>query len=206
MRLPLLASLALVVATSAACSRQRAVAPQAPSSTAAPSTDRGGATTPAATTARETELERMLLALRRIHFPYDATTLSVAARDTLTAAAASLARYPDVRLAIEGHADERGTDEYNIALSERRARVVFDFLVDLGVDAARLEVVPHGENLPLRTGDDAVTHAKNRRVDFRRLAGTADVTLADGDLVDDDGRPLARAGGGIGDAPAARAS
>jgi peptidoglycan-associated lipoprotein len=85
------------------------------------------------------------------------------AEPILSAQAAWLARYPQVRIRIEGNADERGTREYNLALGARRANSVRDFLVGHGVAASRLETVSYGKEKPIDAGttDDAYAHNRN---------------------------------------------
>ena len=72
----------------------------------------------------------------------------------------------DARVTIEGHCDERGTVEYNLALGEQRARAVRDYLTSLGVAAARLKVVSYGKERPLDPGSDDAARARNRRAHF----------------------------------------
>jgi peptidoglycan-associated lipoprotein len=84
----------------------------------------------------------------RVFFDYDASTLDQTDRDTLGRQAAWLAQYPNVVLTIEGHCDERGTREYNLALGARRAAAVREYLVSLGVSAARLETISYGKERP----------------------------------------------------------
>ncbi|KUR70105.1 hypothetical protein AQZ52_14655 [Novosphingobium fuchskuhlense] len=74
-----------------------------------------------------------------------------------------LARYPAARVTIEGHCDERGTRDYNLALGERRANAVKNYLVSLGVDAARITTVSYGKERPVALGSDEASWAKNRR-------------------------------------------
>jgi len=81
----------------------------------------------------------------------------------LQAQAQYFARYPQVTFTIEGHADERGTREYNIALGERRATAAKNFLVSLGVDPARIAVVSYGKERPVALGSDEASWAQNRR-------------------------------------------
>lgn len=103
----------------------------------------------------------------RIHFAFDQWTLSPAARGSLVAKVAVLRATPTVTLRIEGHADERGSDEYNLALSNRRAGEAKRFLVQQGIEANRLENVGFGEEQPLETGHDERAWSMNRRAEFR---------------------------------------
>ncbi|WP_305046779.1 peptidoglycan-associated lipoprotein Pal [Geoalkalibacter sp.] len=106
-------------------------------------------------------------ALERVHFEYDSYTLSQRAQETLTRNAAYLRANPDVKVLIEGHTDERGSDEYNLALGERRAQAVRNYLVTLGIAAERLSVISYGEELPLDPASNEDAWAKNRRAEFK---------------------------------------
>ncbi len=99
----------------------------------------------------------------RVFFDYDGSTLDQTDRDTLQRQAAWLARYPNVVLAIEGHCDERGTREYNLALGARRAASTREYLVSLGVSAARLETISYGKERPTCVASDESCWQVNRR-------------------------------------------
>jgi peptidoglycan-associated lipoprotein len=73
---------------------------------------------------------------------------------------------PNARVSIEGHCDERGSDEYNLALGEKRAKAAMSYLVTLGVPAARLSIISYGEEKPLDAGHGEDVWAKNRRAEF----------------------------------------
>jgi peptidoglycan-associated lipoprotein len=103
-----------------------------------------------------------------VFFPYDAFTLSEAAMATLEQNARIMKEHAAVSYLVEGHCDERGTVEYNLALGEKRARVVQDYLVSLGVSAARLRLVSYGEERPFVEGNDEAAWAQNRRAHFAR--------------------------------------
>jgi peptidoglycan-associated lipoprotein len=107
--------------------------------------------------------------LARVYFEYDSTTLSMDARTTLQADFQTLSASPSLRVEIEGHTDERGTNEYNMALGQKRANAVKSYLVQLGVSASRIETISYGEELPAETGHDEAAFAKNRRAQFRVL-------------------------------------
>ncbi len=106
-------------------------------------------------------------ALKTIYFAYDSEALSDQALAALTADAAWLSAHPDVRVQIEGHCDERGTVEYNLALGERRAASVRDHLARLGITAGRLEIISYGKERPADPGHDEAAWSKNRRAEFR---------------------------------------
>ncbi|NBC35157.1 peptidoglycan-associated lipoprotein Pal [Novosphingobium sp. FSY-8] len=98
-----------------------------------------------------------------VYFAYDKYNIDPVAAASLQAQAQWLMRYAGKRATIEGHADERGTRDYNIALGERRATAAKNYLVSLGVDAARLTVVSYGKDRPVALGSDEASWAKNRR-------------------------------------------
>jgi peptidoglycan-associated lipoprotein len=99
----------------------------------------------------------------RVFFGYDADTLDATAQDTLKRQAEWLAKYPNVRLQIEGHCDERGTREYNLALGDRRAEAVRSYLSTLGVASNRLTTISYGKERPEAVGSDDTSYAQNRR-------------------------------------------
>lgn len=107
-----------------------------------------------------------------IFFDYDQFSIRGDARTSLEAKLPILRGDASIRLRIDGHADERGSDEYNVALGLRRAQAVKDFLAGYGIDPNRLEVRSFGENSPLdpRSSEDAF--AKNRRAEFQVTAGS----------------------------------
>jgi peptidoglycan-associated lipoprotein len=102
-----------------------------------------------------------------VFFAFDEYELSDETLTTLTRNARIL-READVVVVIEGHCDERGTVEYNLALGEKRAKAVKDYLVSLGVPAANLEVTSYGESKPFAIGSDDYAWAQNRRAHFAR--------------------------------------
>ena len=103
---------------------------------------------------------------QNIHFEYDSAELSSMAKMLLKEKAEWLRANPSVRVTIEGHCDERGTTEYNLALGERRAMAAKDYLVDLGISAGRLDMVSFGEEKPLDDGMTEEAYRKNRRAQF----------------------------------------
>ncbi|GAB4284181.1 MAG: peptidoglycan-associated lipoprotein Pal [Deferrisomatales bacterium] len=104
--------------------------------------------------------------LERIHFDFDQYVLTPEAREVLARNAQYLMANPGVQIRIEGHCDERGTTEYNLALGERRAKSAFQYLMDLGVDPNRMSVVSYGEEVPLDPGHNEQAWALNRRAEF----------------------------------------
>ena len=98
-----------------------------------------------------------------IYFDYDKTTLRPDALPTLQRIAGWMMQHPTVQIRIAGHADERGTREYNLALGDRRATTVRSYLVSLGIPAERLETMSYGKERPVAVGSDEASWAKNRR-------------------------------------------
>ena len=98
-----------------------------------------------------------------VHFAYNEYTVEDSDKATLQRQAAWLAKYPSIRFTIEGDCDERGTREYNLALGARRANAVKEYLVSLGVSAARLETISYGKERPICTESTEDCYAQNRR-------------------------------------------
>jgi len=107
----------------------------------------------------------------RVYFDYDQYTVRADAVPVLTAQANWLQRYPAVRVRLEGNADERGTEEYNLALGGRRAASVKAFLVEHGIAPSRIETISYGKERPLDPGSDEAAWAKNRNVHTAITAG-----------------------------------
>ena len=119
------------------------------------------------------ERARMLMSEERkafenedIYFPYDSAALTPEAQEVLRKKAAWLQENPTAKVTIEGHCDERGTNEYNLALGEARAQSTKNYLVDLGVSADRIGTISYGEERPLDPGTTEEAWAKNRRAHF----------------------------------------
>lgn len=98
----------------------------------------------------------------RVFFAYDQSTISSEGQQILQRQADWLKRYPQVSVTIEGHCDERGTREYNLALGERRATAVKNVLVALGIPAARIKTISYGKERPIVVGSDEAGYAQNR--------------------------------------------
>ena len=105
--------------------------------------------------------------LERIHFAYNQFTLDEPARVILEQNAVFLRSNPTLKVAIEGHCDERGSDEYNLALGERRAVAARNYLVSLGISGDRLTAISYGEEQPLVAASNEEAWAKNRRAEFK---------------------------------------
>lgn len=110
-----------------------------------------------------------------IFFQYDSDEISGEAEQNLRLKAAVMAANPSVRLRIEGHADQRGSTEYNLALAQRRAEAVRAFLANYGVDPDRFTTVSFGKERPLVEGDDEEAWARNRRAEFGIIGGQVTV-------------------------------
>ena len=104
--------------------------------------------------------------LRPVFFEYDSSEITPLARSVLDADADLLRRYPGWAITIEGHCDERGTAEYNLALGERRAEAARAYLVTLGIDGKRLRAVSYGKEFPFDPGHDETAWSRNRRAHF----------------------------------------
>lgn len=104
--------------------------------------------------------------LRPIYFDYDSSDVNDSGRTILQANAAVLKKYPSWVITIEGHCDERGTAEYNLALGERRAVAARQYLISLGLDANRLRTVSYGSEFPFDPAHQESAWSKNRRAHF----------------------------------------
>ena len=107
--------------------------------------------------------EQALRETQTIYFAFDNATIAGDYEEMLAAHAAYLSKNVDMKVTVEGHADERGTPEYNIALGERRAQAVAKYLQALGVQADQISIVSYGEEKPLLLGQSEEVYAKNRR-------------------------------------------
>jgi peptidoglycan-associated lipoprotein len=120
-------------------------------------------------------MDRAALAAYTIHFAYDSAAIRHSEQSNLQAVATALSGDPSTKLLIEGNCDERGTEEYNRALGERRALAAREALAKLGVDPSRIRTISYGKDKPVESGHDEAAWAKNRRDDFVLLhpkAGT----------------------------------
>ena len=99
----------------------------------------------------------------RVFFATNETILTTASRETLRKQAAWLRQNSDVTVVVEGHADERGTREYNLALGERRANAAKDYLMTYGVSSDRIKVLSYGKERPVDSGSNPLSWSKNRR-------------------------------------------
>lgn len=104
--------------------------------------------------------------IQDVFFAFNEYSLSEEARQRLAANAALLREHPDVAVLIEGHCDERGTVQYNLALGEKRANAARDYLVSLGLSGGRISTVSYGKEKPFATGHNEQAWAQNRRAHF----------------------------------------
>ncbi len=101
-----------------------------------------------------------------VYFDFDKYNLKPLAQTTLKNGAPAYMKYPDYKLVVEGHCDERGTAEYNLALGQKRADEAAKFLVDLGIQKDRIKTISYGKEMPVDKGHDEAAWAKNRRAHF----------------------------------------
>ena len=163
-----LAVVALVFAPACAKKQPTTVADKTASPPAAAAAPAPAASAPAPAPAPDVlaqDLEHLNRAgyLKDAYFDYDRSELREDARTTLAADARWLQRYPSVKILIEGHCDDRGTDAYNMALGQRRASASEEYLAALGIDASRVKVVSYGKERPFCTSDNDSCWQENRR-------------------------------------------
>jgi|ERR1041384_7230059 peptidoglycan-associated lipoprotein len=123
----------------------------------------------AAAAAASGEVRNMLTAM--IHFDFDKAAIRGDDQAGLDQKIAILTANPDLKIRISGHCDERGSDEYNLALGNRRATTAKQYLVSHGIDAGRIETASFGEEKPVATGHDEDSWAQNRRDEFEIVSG-----------------------------------
>ncbi|GBE29527.1 MAG TPA: peptidoglycan-associated lipoprotein Pal [Bacteroidetes bacterium] len=112
---------------------------------------------------QQQEENRNRQSLKVVYFEYDQSSLSAETREALRFNAEMLRRYPGWKVMVEGHCDERGSTEYNLALGERRAASAKQYYIDYGIDASRIRLLSYGEERPAVTGSSEAAWAKNRR-------------------------------------------
>ncbi|OIP91263.1 MAG: peptidoglycan-associated lipoprotein [Syntrophaceae bacterium CG2_30_58_14] len=106
------------------------------------------------------------LQIADVNFDYDKYNLKPEAQEILKKGAPAYLKYRDYKLVVEGHCDERGTAEYNLALGEKRATEAAKYLTDLGIEKERIKTISYGKEMPLDQGHDEAAWAKNRRAHF----------------------------------------
>jgi peptidoglycan-associated lipoprotein len=187
--------LGTLAATSLAACRRRPPAAPAPVATAATNADSTEAARRDslaraqreqadrdALAARQRERDQALAGARAsltapVYFDYDAATLRDDSRQQLEAKLPLLTANPALRLRVAGHTDERGSDEYNLALGQRRASSVKAFLTERGIDGGRIDIVSFGKERPTCEGGDESCLSRNRRAEFEVTAGGAALTV-----------------------------
>ena len=183
-----LAFLALIVLAGAACKKNQPIATPGPRPTPTPVVVPGNPTpaptprdmTPVPETneyerIRQTpidEIDRMGL-LGDVYYDFDQADLRENDKATLVRNGEALKKYDFLVVTIEGHADERGTIEYNLALSDRRARVAYDYLISVGIDPARIKAVAYGKEIPVCSESTEDCWQRNRRAHFAVTGKTA---------------------------------
>lgn len=164
----------------AGCAKQEVVKKEEPVSPAAVKTPAPAAEKPAASNAAAqpvnpqkpqapavpTKTVEMREALEKVYFDFDSSTLNDPARQALAKNVETLKQNPRATVRVEGHCDERGSDEYNLALGERRAKAAVNYLTTLGIPAERLSFISYGKEKPADPGHDEAAWAKNRRDEF----------------------------------------
>lgn len=158
-----------VVGSSSGSSSGSGAAASASSNTSSDATSAGGASAGGASSIGSIRTPDELLAKvgSTVYFDYDQSSLTSEAQATLDRQAAFLKASPSFRLVIEGHCDERGTREYNLALGDRRASAVRDYLVAKGINASRLSTISYGKERPSVGGSNDTSYALNRRSVYR---------------------------------------
>jgi peptidoglycan-associated lipoprotein len=184
MRAPSLLMLLAAAAFAVACGGKSAPEQPAPEPTSAPAPEQP-APQPVDDSAERDRLEKERMAREAaeknrsvaadlaamINFDYDQAVVRPADQATLDRKAAILIANPGAKIRIAGHADERGSDEYNLALGNRRAAAAKRYLENKGVDGSRIDVISYGEERPLNPGNDETAYAQNRRDEFEVTAG-----------------------------------
>lgn len=130
---------------------------------------------PVSTAARDQAVRDLVSNFEKVHFETDSSSLDGNGKAALEANAQILQTHPELKVEVQGHADERGTVDYNLALGQRRAKAVVEYLAKQGVAPSRLPVVSYGEERPEDTRSGATAWASNRRAEFRVLTGAQDI-------------------------------
>jgi peptidoglycan-associated lipoprotein len=138
---------------------------------------RAGADADAARRTAEAAARARAVLEETVHFDYDDASIRTDAQEALARKVPILRANPDARIRIDGHADERGSVEYNLALGMRRANAVRDYLTGFGIDAARFEVRSMGEDMPLDPASNERAWALNRRAEFSVTVGAETLTM-----------------------------
>jgi peptidoglycan-associated lipoprotein len=165
----------LVVAFSMSCKPKAKTTPPPPPAKEQPKVEKveeAPAVTKPALTEEEIYMSKSLeqinleAPLKMIHFDYDQYAIREDAKPILESDAAWMKRFPSAKILIEGHCDERGTEEYNLALGEKRAKATYDYLVSLGTSPDRMKIISYGKSQPLDPGHNETAWQQNRRAQF----------------------------------------
>lgn len=164
-----IASCALLSLFSMGCSKKPkpAAEPQAPSIQPMDQSERSNANPSDAENRRRRIMERAAEVFRPIYFAYDQVGLNEDAKRTLAGIVGFTGEFPEVSITIEGYCDERGTDDYNLALGERRAQTVSGYLKNSGNRSAGLKTISYGEERAAKEGHEEQSWKLNRRVEFK---------------------------------------
>lgn len=165
--------LVFCLAIAGGCSKKVSSTPAGASAAGSGDGSNGGLTAEQLEAQRLAELQRQAIekiAADKIYFAFDSNELTQESRQILTEKAELLKANPGLTLLIEGHCDERGTNEYNMALGERRARAAYEFLVLMGIDSSKLQIISYGEEYPAVQGANEAAWSKNRRDEFKASA------------------------------------
>lgn len=122
------------------------------------------------------EVARLIANFQRVQFGFDSSDIDAESQAALKENAEIMQQRPDVKVEIQGHADERGTNEYNLALGDKRAQGVRDYLVRSGIDGSRVTTVSYGEEKPVDESSTETGWSKNRRAEFRVTWSQSEVT------------------------------
>lgn len=148
---------------SASSSASGASSASASSSGSSSSSDTSASSSSSSSDDAMTPAEKLARVGNTVYFDFDSAALSYDAQVTLSRQLAFLQLNPEAVVVIEGHADERGTREYNLALGDRRASAARDYLLAKGIDAARIRTISYGKERPAMSGSNETSWAKNRR-------------------------------------------
>ncbi len=158
MRFGLLAALACLMLLAAGCPAKRLDADAVPAG--------DGADSSLPTLSGEALRAADELTNAKIYFEFDKFDIKPESKQVLARKAELLKKFPQIKVSIQGHCDERGTEEYNLALGERRARAAYEFLTYSGVAPTQMEIISYGKLRPAVQGHDESAWAKNRRDEF----------------------------------------
>ena len=168
MRMKILSMAAAVLLVAACASEEKEVATSSGSgasqqNSASPSSSASASSGSSVSAPAPGSVEEFITIGDRVYFDFDKAEIRNDGTSTLNDQAAWLKKYPNITIVVEGHADERGTREYNLALGERRANAVKEYLVSRGVSANRIETVSYGKERPAVLGSNDSAWAQNRR-------------------------------------------